>query len=132
MPDKYEGENLHGFKVNDAPTSNLNTSQCRYSPWIHDHCCLLVMCIPGEPRGMLPQKNFEILIGSIRLLLRPFLGQYNASRRPDDRVGRKPHPSQMKPNNCPFVRTATPGKPRVGEKVGPSGLTGPAATALIQ
>ena len=39
----------------------------------------------GGPGGMLPQKNF-LNLRAMRLLLRPFLGQYDASRRPDDRV----------------------------------------------
>ena len=34
-------------------------------------------------RGMLPPEKFGNL-GAMRLLLRQFLGQYNASRRPDD------------------------------------------------
>ena len=41
------------------------------------------------PGGMLPQEN----LGAMRLLLRPFLGQYDASQRPNDRVSHECHSS---------------------------------------
>ena len=43
--------------------------------------------ILGGPGGMLPQKN----LGAMRLLLRPFLCQYDACRRPEDRVSHECH-----------------------------------------
>ena len=44
----------------------------------------------GGSGGMLPHKNF-LNLGAMRLLLRPFLDQYDASRRPDDRVSHECH-----------------------------------------
>ena len=41
----------------------------------------------GGPGGMLPQEN----LGAIRSLLRPILGQYDASQRPNDRVSHECH-----------------------------------------
>ena len=46
--------------------------------------------ILGGPRGMLPLKIF-LNLGAMRLLLRPFLCQYDACRRPEDRVSHECH-----------------------------------------
>ena len=78
-------------------TTNQGHSHQIWSDWVGSVCTK--MPYPRGAWGHAPPGKFWNL-GAMRLLLRPILGQYDASRRPNDRVSHECHSAHCVVHQC--------------------------------